>query len=278
MFNQVLAIGETAAHLDVLVERGELTRTQNSRRARISSVTPLELAAWTWKMPRRGRGFWFSLAIDVLWPVVVLFVRLRVRGKQHVPGNGGVILAFNHLSNADTVAAVVFALMSNRVPRVLAKASLWRMPVVGWVMRSGGHIPVERGTVKASEALRPAVEALRDGECVMVFPEGTFTDDPENWPMKGKSGVARMALESRVPVVPVAEWGTQDLLPRGKILPRLLPRKRIEVVAGAPVDLSDLYDLDLTAEVLAEATRRVMAAITTMLSGIRSAQAGSPGA
>jgi 1-acyl-sn-glycerol-3-phosphate acyltransferase len=222
-------------------------------------VTPLELAAWTWKMPRRGRGFWFSLAIDVLWPVVVLFVRLRVRGKQHVPGNGGVILAFNHLSNADTVAAVVFALMSNRVPRVLAKASLWRLPVFGRVMRSGGHIPVERGTVKASEALRPAVEALRDGECVMVFPEGTFTDDPENWPMKGKSG-------------------TQDLLPRGTILPRLLPRKRIEVVAGAPVDLSDLYDLELTAEVLAEATRRVMAAITTMLSGIRSAEAGSQSA
>ncbi|NKE59180.1 1-acyl-sn-glycerol-3-phosphate acyltransferase [Lentzea sp. PSKA42] len=226
-------------------------------------------------MPRRGRGFWFSLAIDVLWPVVVLFVRLKVRGKHHVPGNGGVILAFNHLSNADTVAAVVFALMSHRVPRVLAKASLWRIPVFGRVMRSGGHIPVERGTVKASEALRPAVEALREGKCVMVFPEGTFTNDPENWPMKGKSGVARMALESRVPVIPVAAWGTQDLLPRGTILPRLLPRKKVEVVAGAPVDLSDLYDLELTAEVLGEATARVMDAITTMLSGIRSAQAGS---
>ncbi|GAA3639804.1 hypothetical protein GCM10022267_27810 [Lentzea roselyniae] len=178
-------------------------------------MTPVELAAWTWKMPRRGRGFWFSLAIDVLWPIVVLFVRLRVRGRQHVPGNGGVILAFNHLSNSDTVAAVVFALMSGRVPRVLAKASLWRMPVIGRVMRSGGHIPVERGTVKASEALKPAAEALLNGECVTVFPEGTFTDDPEGWPMKGKSGVARMALESQVPVIPVAEWGTQDLLPRG---------------------------------------------------------------
>lgn len=226
-------------------------------------------------MPRRGRGFWFSLAIDVLWPIVVLFIRLRVRGRQHVPGNGGVILAFNHISNADTVAAVVFALMSHRVPRVLAKASLWRMPLLGWVMRSGRHIPVERATAKASEALKPAVEALKAGECVMVFPEGTFTDDPGNWPMKGKSGVARMALESRVPVVPIAEWGTQDLLPKGTILPRLLPRRTVEVVAGAPVDLSDLYGLELTADVLDEATARVMDAITTMLSGIRSAQAGS---
>ncbi|MCG8922683.1 1-acyl-sn-glycerol-3-phosphate acyltransferase [Lentzea sp. CC55] len=241
-------------------------------------MTPLQLAAWTWKIPRRGRGFWFSLAIDVLWPVVVLFVRLRVRGRHHVPGNGGVVLAFNHLSNADAVAAVVFALLSNRVPRVLAKASLWRLPLVGRVMRSGGHIPVERGTVKAAEALKPAVEALREGRCVMAFPEGTFTNDPDGWPMKGKSGVARMALEARVPVVPVAEWGTQDLLPRGSVLPRLLPRKRIEVVAGAPVDLSDLYDRELTAEVLDEATSRVMDAITTMLSGIRSARSGSRGA
>ncbi len=238
-------------------------------------MTPLELAAWTWKMPRRGRGFWFSLAIDVLWPFVVLFVRLKVRGKQHVPGSGGVILAFNHLSNADAVAAVVFALMSDRVPRVLAKASLWRVPVFGRVMRSGGHVPVERGTVKASEALGPAVEALRNGECVMAFPEGAFTADPDNWPMKGKSGVARMALEARVPVVPVAEWGTQDLLPRGALLPRLLPRKEVEVVAGAPVDLSDLYDREITAEVLDEATSRVMDAITTMLSGIRSSRTGS---
>ncbi|HEX7306020.1 lysophospholipid acyltransferase family protein [Lentzea sp.] len=241
-------------------------------------MTPLELAAWTWKMPRRGRGFWFSLAIDVLWPFVVLFVRLRIRGRHNVPGNGGVVLAFNHLSNADAVAAVVFSLLSGRVPRVLAKASLWRAPVVGWIMRSGGHIPVERGTVKASEALRPAVEALRAGQCVMAFPEGGFTKDPDNWPMKGKSGVARMALEARVPVVPVAEWGTQDLLPRGSILPRLLPRKKIEVVAGAPVDLSDLYGRELTAEVLDEATARVMDAITTMLSGIRSARTGNQSA
>ncbi|WP_245744382.1 lysophospholipid acyltransferase family protein [Lentzea fradiae] len=238
-------------------------------------MTPLELAAWTWKMPRRGRGFWFSLAIDVLWPFVVLFVRLRVRGRQHVPGNGGVVLAFNHLSNTDPIAAVVFALMSNRVPRVLAKASLWRVPVVNRVMRSGGHIPVERGTVKAAEALRPAVEALEAGKCVMAFPEGTFTSDPDGWPMKGKTGVARMALAAGVPVVPVAVWGTQDVLPQGSVLLRLLPRKRVDVVAGAPVDLSDLQGRELTAEVLDEATGRVMDAITTMLAGIRSGRAGS---
>lgn len=228
-----------------------------------------ELAALTPRLPRRGRGFWFSLAIDVLWPVVVVFVRMRMAGRHHVPSSGGVILAANHLSNADTVSTTVFTLASGRVPRFLAKASLWRMPVVGWIMRSGKHIPVERETEKAGASLDPAVQSLLSGECVGVFPEGTFTRDPDGWPMKGKSGVARMALLSRVPVIPVAQWGTQNLLPHRKVLPRLLPRKTVHVVAGAAVDLSDLYDRELTREVLDEATERIMAAITTLLRGIR---------
>jgi 1-acyl-sn-glycerol-3-phosphate acyltransferase len=228
-----------------------------------------ELAALTPRLPRRGRGFWFSFAIDVLWPIVVLFVRLRVAGRHHVPSNGGVILAANHLSNADTVSTTVFALVSGRVPRFFAKATMWKWPLVGWIMRSGKHIPVERATERAADSLLPGVKSLLDGECVGVFPEGTFTRDPEGWPMKGKSGTARMALQSRVPVIPVAQWGTQDLLPRGKVLPRLLPRKTVHVVAGAAVDLSDLYDLELTREALDEATTRIMDAITTLLKGVR---------
>lgn len=232
------------------------------------------LAALTPRLRRRGRGFWFSLAIDVLWPFVVVFVRLRMAGREHVPSTGGVILAANHLSSADTVSTTVFTLASGRVPRIFAKASLWRAPVVGWIMRSGKHIPVERGSENAKNALDLAVVALDKGECVGVFPEGTFTRDPDHWPMKGKSGVARMALLSRVPVVPVAQWGTQELLPRGQAMPRLLPRKTIHVEAGPPVDLSDLYGRELTREVLDEATKRVMAAITALLRVIRHGENG----
>ena len=228
-----------------------------------------ELAALTPRLPRRGRGFWFSLAIDALWPIVVLFVRMRMAGRHNVPSNGGVILAANHLSNADTVSTVVFTLASGRVPRIFAKASLWRMPVVGWIMRSGRHIPVQRGTERAAESLDLAVAALDQGECVGVFPEGTFTRDPDGWPMQAKSGAARLALTSRAPVIPVAQWGTQHITPRGKVFPRLLPRKTVHVVAGPAVDLSDLYDRELTREVLDEATERIMAAITTLLRGIR---------
>ncbi|WP_106191610.1 lysophospholipid acyltransferase family protein [Umezawaea tangerina] len=227
------------------------------------------MAALTRLMPRRGRGFWFGLTIDVLWSVVVLFVPMRMTGREHVPKTGGVLLAFNHISFADPVSSTVFALVSGRVPRYLAKASLWRLPLVGSIMRSGRHVPVDRGTARAGLALTGAQGAVERGECVAVYPEGTFTSDPEGWPMTGKSGVARAALASRVPVVPIAQWGTQRLLPRGSFLPRPLPRKRVDVAAGPAVDLSDLYDLEPTKEVLDKATARIMAAITDLLAGIR---------
>ncbi|WNV92076.1 lysophospholipid acyltransferase family protein [Umezawaea sp. Da 62-37] len=227
------------------------------------------MAALTRFMPRRGRGFWFGMAIDVLWSIVVLFIPMRMTGHEHVPKTGGVLLAFNHISFADPVSSTVFALVSGRVPRYLAKASLWRLPLVGSVMRSGRHVPVDRGTSRAGLALTGAQGAVERGECVAVYPEGTFTSDPDGWPMAGRSGVARAALASRAPVVPIAQWGTQRLLPRGSFLPRPLPRKRVDVVAGPAVDLSDLYDLEPTKEVLDKATARIMAAITDLLAGIR---------
>jgi 1-acyl-sn-glycerol-3-phosphate acyltransferase len=235
------------------------------------ALTMRELAALTVRLPRRGRGFWFGLAIDVLWPVVVLFIPTRPAGQRHVPPTGGVLLACNHISFADPVSTTVFALVSGRVPRFMAKASLWRLPLVGWIMKSGRHIPVDRGTERAGLALSGAQRSVEQGECVAVYPEGTFTRDPDGWPMPGKSGVARAALASRVPVVPVAQWGTQRLLPRGSFLPRLLPRKRVDVVAGPEVDLSDLYGLEPTREVLDKATARIMAAITDLLVEIRRA-------
>jgi len=230
-----------------------------------------EMVVLTARLPRRGRGFWFGLAIDLLWPVVVVFIRLRMSGREHVPREGGVLVAVNHLSFADPVSTTVFALAAGRVPRYLAKASLWRAPVVGWIMSSGRHIPVDRGTARAGLALGGAQASVEAGECVVVYPEGGFTKDPDGWPTTGKSGTARAALAGRVPVIPLAQWGTQRILPTGKLLPRLLPRKRVDLLAGPAVDLSDLYDLELTKEVLDKATARIMAAITDLLAEIRTA-------
>jgi len=239
--------------------------------------TPLEgellgfrgMQAYGRRFARSGRGAWYHFAIEVVWQLLVLTSRFRVRGSRNIPASGGVVVASNHLSFADPTTLTAFCLGAGRVPRYLAKASLWKAPAIGAVMRSGKHIPVHRGAPTASGAYRDAVAAVGGGECVAIFPEGTFSADPDGWPMKAKTGAARIALETGVPVIPVANWGTHRLLPAGAWFPRGVPRRTVELVAGPPVDLDDLRGRELTREVLEEATARIMAAITELLAGIR---------
>ncbi len=194
-------------------------------------------------------------------------------GAQHLPAEGGFIVAANHLTEVDPLTFAHFIWDSGHVPRVLAKASLFSVPVLGPVLRATGQIPVHRDTAAAGDSLRSAVAAVQDGECVAVFPEGTLTRDPDLWPMVGRTGVARLALTTRAPVIPVAQWGMQDLLARyGRVL-KPFPRKKVTVVAGPPVDLSDLYDRPQDTATLREATERIMTAVTVMLEQIRGEQA-----
>ncbi|MBM7771389.1 1-acyl-sn-glycerol-3-phosphate acyltransferase [Actinokineospora baliensis] len=224
--------------------------------------------ALMFRVPRRGRGFWFSLAIDLIWPLLAVFTRLRFRGAEKLPKSGGVVLASNHLSFADPVTVTAFSLAAGRIPRYLAKASLWKIPVVGKVLAGGGHIPVERNTAQARHAYLGAVKAIEGGECVMFFPEAGFSDDQDHWPSKRvKNGVARVALETGAPVIPVVNWGTHKLLPATAKFPKLLPRKTIDIVAGDPVDLSDLNGTDR--ESIEEAMKRIMNAIAELLATLR---------
>ncbi|WP_285475609.1 1-acyl-sn-glycerol-3-phosphate acyltransferase [Amycolatopsis sp. NBRC 101858] len=232
-------------------------------------LTRRQMIAYGRRFARAGRGAWYSFAIEVVWQFLVQTTRFRVRGSHHIPKSGGVLVASNHLSFADPATLTAFCLAAGRVPRYLAKASLWKLPVLGRVMRSGRHIPVYRGAATAAEAYRDLVASVRDGECVAVFPEGTFSNDPAGWPMRGKTGIVRAALETGAPVIPVANWGTHHLLPSTAWFPRGLPRKTVELVAGPPVDLSDLRDRPLGREVLEEATARIMGAITELLVSLR---------
>ncbi|MBE1579215.1 lysophospholipid acyltransferase family protein [Amycolatopsis roodepoortensis] len=232
-------------------------------------LTFRQMIAFGRRFARAGRGAWFAFAINVVWPFLVLFTRFRVRGGEHLPASGGFLVASNHLSFADPTTVTAYCLAHGRVPRYLAKASLWDAPVIGSVMRSGKHIPVYRGAATASDAYRDAVSAVREGECVVIFPEATFTDHPDGWPMRGKTGIARIALETGVPVIPLANWGTHHLLPSDAVLPRAFPRKTVNLVAGPPVDLSDLMTPSPSREVLEEATKRIMTAVTELLIEIR---------
>jgi len=220
-------------------------------------------------------GFWFVLGVGLLKPPTVLLSR-RVASGVHLVPPGGVILAANHISLADPVVLCDFVLYDlHRVPRFLAKRELFvGGGLVPRIMRGAGQIPVDRDHADAPRALDAAVAALRRGETVVIYPEGTVTKDPGRWPMQARTGVARLALLSGAPVVPVAQWGTQDVLDTARS-PRtvLRPRRRVCFRVGPPVDLSAWTGQEPTAAVLRAATGAVLDAVTAELEVLRGERA-----
>ncbi|WP_274913053.1 lysophospholipid acyltransferase family protein [Streptomyces sp. WZ-12] len=222
-------------------------------------------------MSRRRIGFWYRLAAVICKPPLLVLFKRDWRGMEHIPTDGGFITAVNHNSYLDPLSYAHYQYNTGRVPRFLAKAGLFKSGFVGMVMRGTGQIPVYRETTDAATAFRAAVNAIEKGECVAFYPEGTLTRDPALWPMQGKTGAARVALLTKAPVIPVAQWGANEAMPpyaKEKKL-RLLPRKTLRVKAGPPVDLSEFHDQEPTAEVLRAVTEKIMAAITVELAGIR---------
>ncbi len=211
----------------------------------------------------------YRAVAGLLRPLLRATMRRDWRGAEHLPAEGGFIAAGNHLSNVDPLVFAHYLYNHGAAPRFLAKHTLFAVPVVGRVFRLAGQIPVERDSASAVAALEPARKALERGLCVGIFPEGTFTRAPDLWPMTAKHGVARLALSARVPVVPVAQWGPQDVLARYGKVPHLLPRRTVRVEAGPAVPLEDLYGREEDPQALREATERVMAAITEILAGLR---------
>jgi 1-acyl-sn-glycerol-3-phosphate acyltransferase len=184
-----------------------------------------------------------------------------------------VIIAANHLSWSDPVLISHFLYNNGRWPTILAKSGLFKLPLLGHAIAQWQAIPVHRGSTEATQSLKIAEQRLRDGASIMFYPEGTITRDPANWPMAGKTGVARLALVTGVPVIPIAHWGAQDFLPYGEKKPKFFPRKTFRVLAGPPVDLSKYAGQPLRASVLRDATADIMAAITDLLAEIRDEKA-----
>jgi 1-acyl-sn-glycerol-3-phosphate acyltransferase len=192
------------------------------------------------------------------------------RDQHKVPQTGGVVFVVNHISNVDPLVVGQYLAFSGRWPRILAKSSLFGVPVLGRALRASGQIPVERESRTASAALSHAIQAVRDGKAVVVYPEGTITDDPDLWPMDGKTGAARIAFATGCPVIPIGQWGAQEVMYGKKIgLPRLLPRKTFHLKTGDPVDLDDLRAGPVTSAKLNRATERMMAAITRLVADLR---------
>jgi 1-acyl-sn-glycerol-3-phosphate acyltransferase len=211
-----------------------------------------------------------STVVRIVHAVLRPLTKRDWRGQQKVPQSGGVIFVANHISNVDPLAVGQFLAFSGRWPRFLAKASVFHIPVVGRIIAACGQIPVQRGSAQSKDALVAAAEAIEQGRALVIYPEGTITYDPQLWPMKGKTGAARLALKTGCPVVPIGQWGAQELMPGRKPgFPKLLPRKTLQVAAGDPVQLDDLRSKPVSAATLDEATTRIMDAITVLVAELR---------
>jgi len=219
---------------------------------------------------REHVGPHYRFIVAVLLPLTKALWRVEWRHAERIPTSGPAILAFNHVSYADPIFVGRLVWDHGRVPRFLAKASLFTMPFVGWLMRNAGQIPVYRGTADASEALRGGAEALDRGEIAMFYPEGTVTRDPQFWPMEPHTGIARLVLlRPEVPVIPVGHWGAQQWLDVYGRRFRPFSRPRLIASVGPVVDLSAYSGKPPTHEVLHAMTDTIMRAVRDEVAAIR---------
>ena len=220
-------------------------------------------------MGRPGMSLSYRIAVGLARPLLTAITTRDWRGAEHLPRDRGYVVCPNHISYADPFTIGHFLYDNGALPRFLGKDALFRTPVIGWIVAGAGQIPVYRESQDAALAFSAAVAAVERGECVVIYPEGTLTRDPGMWPMRGKTGAARVALQTGCPVIPLGQWGAQRILdPYGKRL-HLLRRTRVSVHAGPPVDLSRFSGLPIDSVVLQQATDAILDDVTALVAGIR---------
>lgn len=204
-------------------------------------------------------------------PLSVLF-KYDIKGT--LPAEGPYILTPNHYSDIDPVVVGYGVWKLGRKPRFMAKASLFKIPVVGWLLHKSGQIPVERSRSRTKADSMKAANKLGElGGTVIVYPEGTLTREPAMWPMRGKTGAARLAMQSGVPVIPIATWGAHAVVPRFEKRFRFRWRAPIKMVIGEPVDLSEFEGKYHSKRAVDGATTKIMREITSLVEEIRDAKA-----
>lgn len=223
---------------------------------------------------RRVPALGFALAVGR----VVLRVLTRTSVTGSPPPTGGCVVAANHLSLLDPLVLGGAIDAAGRVPRFLAARGLWSVPGLGSALRAGEQIPVRRDGGRAAEAVDLAVAAAAAGRCVVVYPEGRITRDPEGWPVRARTGAVRIAAAAGVPLVPTACSGTDLVLPLGVRLPRPFPRRTCSVLFGEPVGVAELLGSGgglrattptLTPEQARAATEALSDRVDTLLATLR---------
>lgn len=217
--------------------------------------------------PSRADRLGYVVPAAIIRPLMRTLVRQRWEGTERLPRTG-VILAFNHISEIDPLSVAHMVYNQGLLPTVMAKAELWKVPGLRQALQSTRMIPVER-TRDGGRSLEAAREALATGRAIVLYPEGTVTRDPEGWPMAGRTGAVRLALQTGAPLIPVGQWGIQELLPYPTHALKPFPRKTARMLVGEPVDLDDLRGAPLTAAVLRTGTERMMDDLTALVERLR---------
>jgi 1-acyl-sn-glycerol-3-phosphate acyltransferase len=222
------------------------------------------------RLHRPKAGFWIRAWVMIIYPIIGLVFRIRWRNLDRIPPPeaGGVIIAMNHISQIDTLLMARLVWQSGRVPRFMIKSGVFDWPLVGRMMAGAGQISVSRGTAEAGQSLEHAADALRQGEAVVIYPEGTTTKDPQNWPMQGKTGIARLVLLTpETPVVPIGQWGAQQR--RGPSLRRLGRRRTAVAAVGPALDFSRYQGVAAGQRIQRQITDEIMTAIRDEVAALR---------
>ena len=199
---------------------------------------------------------YFFLKTFVLGPLLRVLFRPWIRGTENIPTTGAAILASNHLSFSDSI---FLPLMLRRPVVFLAKSEYFtgkglKGALTRWFFKSTGQLPIDRSGGKASEAsLNTGLGVLSQGLLLGIYPEGTRSPDGRLY--RGRTGIARMVLEAKVPVVPVAMIDTEKVQPIGKRLPRI---RRVGIVIGEPLDFSRFDGMEGDRVVLRAVTDEIM--------------------
>ena len=220
-----------------------------------------------------GTNSWFRFGASVLRPILNLIIKKDWRGSEKLPKSGAAIVVCNHLSYVDPLTFTHFLYNNGRAPRYLGKESVFRVPIIGRVIKGAGQIPVSRESKDAVKGLEHAIAVLKAGHLLGVYPEGTLTRDENLWPMKAKTGVARLALITGAPIYPCASWGPEKVLPPYSKKLRLFPRTKVSIIMGDQVDLSKWKGRAEDPIAIEEAADHIMDRITELLEILRGEEA-----
>jgi 1-acyl-sn-glycerol-3-phosphate acyltransferase len=231
------------------------------------------------KMPKvvqADRPFVMRLVAMLLGPLVRLLFRVEVKGIEKLPKEGAYILCFNHVTHLDPLAVAYATFFKiKRGPHFLAKGNLFKVPVLGPILIAAGQVPVYRGGRRNLEPMEAAYKFLEAGHVITIFPEGTLTREPNGWPMRGKTGSVRMAIEAGVPIYAVGQWGSEVVLPTYTKNLKPKPWHKVRVQIGDQINLDAFHGRKLSTEELKQATTIVMKAITKQVEFLRNEKAPS---